>query len=119
MKEPAAMSIVSSDDTCDVHAWPWALDPSVATYRAHPLVDADSAWVLVLALSELSSLRCPALGMTDALAELHAALSLLRQGRVFIPDIVADARLQDRSWAEIAAQLEIAPAAARRRYGPR
>ena len=111
------MPIVPSDDTYGVCAWPWALDPSVATYRAHPVVDRDSAWVLALAVSELASIRCPALGMTDALADLHATVSLLRQARAFIADIVADARLQDRSWAEIATQLEIAPAVARRRYG--
>lgn len=115
------MSIVPSDDTCDVHPWPWALDPSVATYRAHPLADADSGWVLALAASDLAAIRCPVLGMADALADLHATVSLLRQGRAFIPipDIVADVRLQDRSWAEIVTQLEIAPAVARRRYGPR
>ncbi len=113
------MSIAPSDDTYDVHAWPWALDPSVKTYRAHPLVDRDSAWVLALAVSDLAAIRCPVLGMTDALADLHATVSLLRQGRAFIPDIVADARLQDRSWAEIAAQLEISPAVARRRHKPR
>ena len=112
------MSTAPSDDTYDVPSWPWALDPSVATYRGHPLVNRDSAWVLALAASDLASIRCPVLGMTDALADLHATVSLLRQGRAFIPDIVTDARLPDRSWAEIATQLEIAPAVARHRYGP-
>lgn len=100
-------------------AWPWILDPSVECYPARPLVDADSAWVLAKAVSDLSCIRCPVLGMTDALAELHATVSLLRQGRAFVPQVVADARAQDRSWIEIATQLEVAPGVAQRRYRSR
>ncbi|MHB1555094.1 MAG: hypothetical protein ACYCSX_10975 [Acidimicrobiales bacterium] len=113
------MSVEPLDHDDNADAWPWILDPSVQRYPAHPLVDADSAWVLAQALSELACLRCPALGMTDALAELHATVSLLRQGRTFVPQVVADARAQDRSWVEIATQLEVAPAVAQRRYRPR
>ncbi|MGH9303718.1 MAG: hypothetical protein ACRDZ5_04795 [Acidimicrobiales bacterium] len=112
------MSIATFDDTHDVDAWPWILDPSVQTYRRRPLVDGDSAWVLARSVSEPASIRCPALGMADALADLHATVSLLRQRSAFLPDVVADARLQDRSWAEIAAQLETSPARAQRQYGP-
>jgi hypothetical protein len=100
----------------DVDAWPWTTDPSIQTYPAHPLVDADSAWVLAKAVTELTVIRCPALGLLDALADLHASVSLLRQGRTFLPQVVADARAQDRSWPEIAAQLQISPTTAQRRY---
>ncbi|MHB8290645.1 MAG: hypothetical protein ACYDEY_15745 [Acidimicrobiales bacterium] len=117
MKEPTIMSFESSCDADE--PWPWILDPSLQTYSTHPLVDADSAWVLAPAVGELASVRCPALGMADALADLHATVSLLRQGRAFLPDVVADARAQDRSWVEIAAQLQITPTAVQRRYGAR
>lgn len=103
----------------DTDLWPWDLDPSVQPYPAHPLTDGDSAWVLARAVTKLAVIRCPALGVTDALADLHASVSLLRQGRVFLVDVIADARAQDRTWVEIAAQLCISPAAAQRRYDSR
>ena len=96
--------------------WPWIRDPSIQTYPAHPVVDGDSAWILAKAVMELAAVRCPALGMMDALADLHASVSLLRQGRALLPQVVADARAQDRSWPEIAAQLQVSPSTARRRY---
>lgn len=110
------MFVGSYDDTHD--AWPWISDPSIQTYPAHPLTDANSAWVLAQAVTELAIIRCPALGMSDALADLHASVSVLRQGRAFLSQVVADARSQGRSWSEIAAQLQVSPASARRRYGP-
>jgi hypothetical protein len=97
-------------------AWPWLLDPSSQAHPAHPLVDADSASVLAQAVAELAVIRCPALGLADALADLYASVSLLHQGTAFLPQVVAEARAQDRSWAEIAAQLQISPSAAQRRY---
>ncbi|GEM_PF-2758855 len=100
-----------SDET-----WPWISDPSIQTYPAHPVIDGDSAWIPAKAVMELASIRCPVHGMADALADLHASVSLLRQGRAFLPQVVADARAQDRSWQEIAAQLQVSPATARRRY---
>lgn len=109
------MFVQSYDDTDD--AWPWVRDPSIQTYPADPLIDTDSAWVLAQAVTELAVIRCPALGVADALADLHASVSMLRQGRAFLPQVVADARAQGRSWSEIAAQLQISPVSARRRYG--
>lgn len=103
----------------DADAWPWALEPSLQSYPARPLIDGDSAWILAQAVTELAVIRCPALGVTDALADLHASVSLLRQGKAFLPQVVADARAQDRSWAEIAAQLQASPALVQRRYGSR
>ncbi|MGH9028298.1 MAG: hypothetical protein ACRDV4_01580 [Acidimicrobiales bacterium] len=96
--------------------WPWISDPSMQTYPAHPVVDGDSAWILAKAVMELAAVRCPDMGMMDALADLHASVSLLRQGRAFLPQVVADARAQDRSWQEIAVQLQVSPATAQRRY---
>ncbi|MHB8341188.1 MAG: hypothetical protein ACYDB7_08440 [Mycobacteriales bacterium] len=113
------MSIDPFEHDHDADAWPWALDPSLQSYSAQPLIDAHSAWVLAQAVSELAVIRCPAFGVADALADLHASVSLLRQGRTFLPGVVSDARAQDRSWAEIAAQLQVSPAAAQRHYGPR
>jgi hypothetical protein len=72
----------------DTDAWPWVMDPSIQTYPRHPLVDSDSAWVLAQAVTELAGIRCPALGVIDALADLHASVSLLRQGRAFLPQVV-------------------------------
>ena len=43
-------------------------------------------------------------------------VSLLAQLRACIPRSVAGARGQDYTWAEIAAQLEVTPATARRRH---
>ncbi len=110
MIEPIDDSYAPDDD------WPWIIDPSIQTYPPHPLLDSDSAWILAKAVAELAAIRCPALGLADALADLHASMSLLRQGHAFLPDVVADARTQDRTWTEIAAQLGTSPAAAQRRY---
>src|SRR5579862_3989504 len=98
-------------------AWPWQLDPSIQNYPARPVLDEHSAWALAQAVTQLAVIRCPTLGVLDALADLHASVSLLRQGRAFLPGVVADARTQDRTWAEIAAQLQISPPAAQRRFG--
>lgn len=96
--------------------WPWVTDPSIQPYPAHPVIDSDSAWVLAQAVTQLAIIRCPVLGLMDSLADLHASVSLLRQGQVFLPQVVADARAQDRTWLEIAAQLHVSPATAQRRY---
>lgn len=107
------------DHNDDTGSWPWVLEPSIQRYPPHPLLDADSAWVLARATTELAVIRCPALGVADALADLHASVSLLRQGQKFLRQVVADALDQDRTWTEIAGQLQLTPAAARRRYHPR
>jgi hypothetical protein len=111
------MPIQTYDYHDDTNEWSWIKDPSIQTYPPHPLVDSESAWVLAQAVAELAVIRCAALGLMDALADMHASVSLLRQGRALLPQIVADARSQDRSWSQIAAQLQISPATAQRRYG--
>lgn len=96
--------------------WPWILEPSLQSYKDHPQLDSDSAWVFAKAVAELAVIRCPSLGMGDSLAELHASVSLLHQGLRFLPAVVADARAQDRSWTKIAGQLDLTPTTLRRIY---
>jgi len=87
---------------------PWALPCPDC-----PLLDEESATVLEGAIEELTLLRSPMM-LGDGLAELHAMVSLLAQLRAWIPRSVASARDQDYTWAEIAAQLGVTPATARR-----
>jgi hypothetical protein len=54
---------------------------------------------------------------TNAAAELAAAARLLSHLRRRLPDLVADARDQDTSWTEIAAQLHLTRLGAMARYG--
>lgn len=72
--------------------------------------------MLAQAVAELAVIRCPALGLADPLADLQASMSLLRQGQAFLPNVVAGARTQDRTWTEIATQLGTSAAAAQRPY---
>lgn len=54
---------------------------------------------------------------THAAADLEAGAALIRHARRRLPDIVADARDQDTSWTEIAAQLHLTRLGAMARYG--
>ena len=88
--------------------------PSI-THPAHPLVDDNTAVLIDEAAVELTMLRSPA-GLGDGLADLHAMVSLLAQLHAWIPIAIASARRQNHSWAEIAAQLQVTAATARRRH---
>jgi len=82
--------------------------------------NADSAWVLAPAVSNLAAVRCPVFDTTDALAVLHATASLLRQGREFVADLVDIQSHPNKTAALVdATQLEVAPAVAQRRYRSR
>jgi len=97
------MSVEPLDHHDNADAWPWILESSLRCYPAHLLVGADSAWVLVaLAVSDFAAIRCAVFDMTDVQADLHATVSLLRQGRAFVPDVAAAPRAQECSWSEIA-----------------
>ena len=96
---------------------PWAfVDPRTITHPDHALVDDYSAAVLDEATVELTVLRCP-MQLGDCLADLHALASLLAQIHAWLPVVIAGARDQGHSWGDIAGQLGVTPATARRRYG--
>lgn len=106
---------MTSDDTDG----PWAFeDPWTITHPRHAVIDDYSAAVLEDAAVELTLLRSP-MQLGDCLADLHAMVSLLAQLHAWLPMVVAGARDQGHTWADIAAQLGLTPAAARRRYSPR
>jgi len=79
-------------------------------------MDDVSEAVLDDAVAQLTLLRSP-LSLGDALAELHAMVSLRAELHASLPLTVAAARDQDHTWPDIARQLQITPATARRRYG--
>jgi len=86
--------------------------------RAHPdrpMTDRASAAVLEEAVVTLTLLRSP-MRLGDALAELHATMSLLAEIRQRLPVVVADARDQDHNWSDIAAQLGVTEPTARRQH---
>lgn len=86
--------------------------------RAHPdrpVTDCASAAVLDEAVVTLTLLRSP-MRLGDALAELHATMSLLAQIHERIPIVVGQARDQDHAWADIADQLGVSASTARRRH---
>lgn len=56
---------------------------------------------------------------TNAAAEIDAVTTLIRHARSRLPGLVADARDQANSWADVADQLGVTPAHAIARYGLR
>jgi hypothetical protein len=104
------MTSEAPDGWASLERWP-------ITHPDHPLVDDQSAVVLEDATVELTLLRSP-MALGDGLADLHAMVSLLAQIHTWLPVVVAGARDQDHSWAEIAGQLQVTPATAKRRYRP-
>lgn len=92
----------------------WSLDDDFS-HPDHPVVNDETAVVLEEATVELTLLRAPA-ALGDGLADLHAMVSILGQLQQWLPVVVAGARNQGHTWAEIASQLQVTPAAARRRY---
>jgi hypothetical protein len=81
------------------------------------VIDDDSAAVLDDATVELTLFRSPML-VGDCLAELHALVSLRAQIQARLRRVVAGAKDQGHTWGDIAAQLGVTPAEARRRYMP-
>ena len=80
-----------------------------------PITDADSATILAEAVEKLARLRTP-YWLGDDAVTLHALASLIRQAQQTLPEVVASARDQDYTWADIAQLLGISQAAAARRY---
>lgn len=86
--------------------------------RGHPgcpVVDDDSAVVVAGAAEQLTILRSPTWS-GDALAHLHVLVSLRAQIQAQLPEVVAGAREQGHTWGDIARQLRVSAADARRRY---
>lgn len=90
-------------------------DPWTTTHPDHPVINEETAVVVDDAVRELAVVRSP-LASTDALAVLHALVSVQAQIQANLPDAVADALDQEHSFEEIAGQLAVSPATARRRY---
>ncbi|MGH7416919.1 MAG: hypothetical protein ACREKB_03995 [Candidatus Rokuibacteriota bacterium] len=81
----------------------------------HPVVDDDSAAVMDDAVFCLTMLRSP-MRHGDALARLHALVSLMAQAEALLPDAVADAWDQDYRWKEIGHHMSLHEDTVRRRY---
>lgn len=96
---------------------PWLLSDPRRSHPSRAVVDDHSAAVLDEATVTLTLLRSP-MRLGDHLADLHATVSLLAQIHARLPAVVAAARDEGHSWTDIAAQLGVTPAAARRRYRP-
>jgi hypothetical protein len=88
------------------------LDPS-RSYPATPVVDNESDVVLEEAIHSLTMMRSP-MWEGDALARLHALVSLAAQITALLPETIRDARDQDHSWEDIATQLGTSSSTARR-----
>lgn len=89
-----------------------AIDPR-RRYPDRPLVDEESAAVLVWAVNDLVLLRSP-MWVGDAGAVLHALGTLIAQLNEWLPDAIADALDQDYSWAEIARLAGLSTATVKR-----
>jgi len=81
------------------------------------VIDEDSAAVVEDAIEELTVFRSPML-RGDCLAELHAMVSLRAEIQARLPEVVAGARDQCHTWGDIARQLGVTAAEARRRFTP-
>lgn len=93
----------------------WQMQDPRRSHPDHVVVDHDSAQVLDDAVYYLSIYRMP-MGYGDGLLRVHALASLIAQADALMADAVADARDQDHPWSDIAAQLDVTPQTARRRY---
>ena len=93
----------------------WQMLDPLRPHPTRPVVDDDSATVVERAVHELSMHRSPCNKGHGGL-RLHVLASLIAQAEALIPDAVADARDRDFRWDEIAAELGVTTATARRRY---
>jgi hypothetical protein len=103
--------------TTDHTGGPWLFSDPRRSHPHHPVIDEHSAAVVADAAVTLTLLRSP-MRLGDHLADLHATVSLLAQIHARLPTVVAAARDQGHPWTDIANQLGVTPAAARRRYRP-
>jgi hypothetical protein len=88
--------------------WPKRRPPN------HALVNDEADGALTDAVVKVVLIR--GLEYGDRPAELHALASLRLQLELRLPDAIAEAHDQGHSWTDIANQLGVTRAAARRRY---
>ena len=84
-----------------------------------PSTGKDSAKALDEAIASLASARRLRAGFGDATVELHLLSSLIAESERRLPHLVAAAREQGLSWAEIGDLLGTTRAAAWQRFGQR
>jgi len=84
-----------------------------------PSTGKDSAKALDEAIASLASARQLRAGFGDAIVELHLLSSLIAESERRLPVLVAAAREQGLSWAEIGDLLGTTRAAAWQRFGQR
>jgi hypothetical protein len=103
--------------TSDARSSPRAFDDPLVPKRApaHPVVNDETDDVVNDAVIQL--LRERGLEWGDTLAELHALTSLAIQLRLRLPDAIVEAIDQGYTWSDVAEQLDVTPASARRRHG--
>ncbi len=90
-----------------------------APRRGHylePSTGDDTASVLEEAVASLGTLRLPTRWLGDAAVELHLLASLIAEAERRLPGVVAGARDQELSWAEIGDLLGTTRAAAWQRF---
>ncbi len=80
------------------------------------MADTETATVLDEAITSLALLRHPGL-IGDAGAHLGDLASLVVQAEAVLPGLVADARDQDYTWAQIGDRLGLSSPRAWWRYG--
>jgi hypothetical protein len=81
-----------------------------------PATGADTSQAVDAAIKHLAGLRHWN-GPTDATVTLHLLASLQTEASKRLPDLVANARAQGCSWAQIADLLGVTRASAWQRYG--
>lgn len=86
-------------------------------YYLPPTIGDDTETVLEQAIDSLGAARgLPWLG--DNATRLHLLTSLIAETERLLPRVVADARDQDCSWAEIGDLLGVTRASAQQHYNP-
>jgi len=96
-----------------------ALSSPRRDHYLEPSADDDTAAVLDDAVTLLGTLRLPTRWLGDAGVELHLLASLIAETERRLPGVVAAARDQELSWAEIGDLLGTTRAAAWQRFARR
>lgn len=103
------------DCSCGLTGAPFEFHGPGCDRTWHPYLDDDTLALVEEAVEVLVCVRGSVLG--DAGAVLAAIASLIAEAQGRMPDVVADARDQDYTWAEIASRLATTASTVQRRYG--